>query len=81
MTVVEFFDENKVEHIQAYIYLSKTGFWPEDFYKRYLSDLEVPKNWQFEIVQILANAYVSNFMYFHTVPEPVEYEYKNCTKG
>lgn len=85
MTVVEFFDENNVEHIRAYQFLCKFGKWPKEYqalYEQYLiPNVEAqgdffPMGWQFEIAQILANAYVSNFMYFHTAPETIEYEYK-----
>lgn len=53
----EWFDVNKIEHINAYVYLQKHGNWPEGFIPEHIFMEPV---WQALLVFKLANAWVDH---------------------
>jgi len=58
MNFKDFFDENKVEHVNAYIHLTKKGSWPEGFIPE---DIVYDVAWQLDLVGRFANLYIKEF--------------------
>jgi hypothetical protein len=55
MSIVDFFNPEKLEHVRAYANLMKIGMWPADFIP---DDITFPSGWQVMIAMKLADAYV-----------------------
>jgi hypothetical protein len=66
MTIVDYFDPYKLEHIQAYVCLHKTGKWPERFLPE---DVELSSHWQVGISSKLAKAWVEDQLLANNIYE------------
>jgi hypothetical protein len=56
VSVVNWFDPNKLEHLQAYQVLNDTGLWPEHFIP---ADVRFPVGWAGQLNMRLADLYVN----------------------
>ena len=55
MNISEFFDPYNDEHIKAYVYLTKNGFWPENFIPE---NCKMSNIWQLEVMNKMVDAWV-----------------------
>ncbi len=60
ISVIDWFDPNNMEHLQAWKDLQKTGFWPKPFWDKMLFDdrIKMTTNWQYGICSKIADAFV-----------------------
>ena len=63
MTIIDVFDINDNNHLQAYRHLCRLGYWPdkfvEDFETKLGSKLEFTMGWQIFIADKMANEWVN----------------------
>jgi hypothetical protein len=63
MTIIDVFDVNDKQHLQAYRHLCRLGYWPdkfvEDFETKLGSRLEFTMGWQIFIADKMANEWVN----------------------
>lgn len=57
--IIDFFDEDDINHLKAYKHLCDTGCWPENFVPE---GTEFPTSWHFIIAYKLANAYLDHVL-------------------
>lgn len=62
MNIVEFFDPNNQQHLQAYRHLSTKGFWPLEFMEMLPKDLEGTVEWHFGVVDKMAKCWVDSIL-------------------
>lgn len=55
-TIISFFDVTNKEHLIAYRYLERHGYWPEGFLPH---GIEMTNLWQVVLASRLANAYIT----------------------
>jgi hypothetical protein len=55
MTLTEFFNPYRIEHLKAYAVAKKTGFWPKDFIP---SGITIDTLWQVAILGKMADAWI-----------------------
>lgn len=55
MNLLDWFDITNEAHLQAYVHLSKTGFWPEGFLPE---GIVLPNLWQVTLAGRMADAYL-----------------------
>jgi len=55
MNIIDWFDPDNIEHLQAYKHLMDTGFWPVGFLPE---DVELRPAWSLTLFRILANKYM-----------------------
>lgn len=59
MNIIEFFDEDDINHLKAYKHLLDTGMWPKGFVPE---GTEFPPVWQILIANTLANAWLDHVL-------------------
>lgn len=64
MTIVDWFDPTKREHLEAWAYLMQTGAWPEDFIAC-IPDLERTPAWHIQIAIKITAHYVESTLRGH----------------
>ena len=55
MNLLDWFDEDNIEHLKAYKHLMKTGLWPKDFIPE---GITFPTNWCMMLNSKFASKYV-----------------------
>lgn len=55
MTLLEWFNPQNIEHLKAYVALSKTGHWPENFLP---PNIEIPAMWHVSLLNKIAEQWI-----------------------
>lgn len=69
MTISDFFDPHKSEHILAYAELQRTGTWPRSFWEEAkAAGVEFDPSWAFSLASKLADCWVEHKLTKATPP-------------
>lgn len=59
INLVDWFDPNNKQHLEAYQHLCCKGIWPEDFIPKHI---EIPNTWQVTLGQKIADCWIKHIL-------------------